>query len=176
MKNIIIPTLLVLTLILSGCSGMNYSGTCTTDLNGHTTCTGTIGGKVKSISDNLYSYAAQQLFDPSVFNIELNGSEITNNEVTIIILDLQKNKLASKLFQVNKKSGRYYLTNPELVKNWSYNFINMATGASVEIATNKIDTSSASNLIFREENTIIAASSWSTKPSDGFPPVHRKNI
>ena len=176
MKNVIISTLIIVTLLLGGCAGMNYSATCTTDLNGKSSCTGTIGGTVNKLlsGSDVYSYTTQQLFDPSVFNIELNGSEIANNEVTIIVLDSQKNKLGSKLFQVNNENGRYYLTNPELVKNWSYNFVDTATGASVEMSTNKTDSSSTSNLIFREENTIIAATSWSTNPGGEFPPVHRK--
>ncbi len=173
MKHIFLLIITLTTTTLVGCSltgSFSCSGSTAT---GKVSCTGSIGNELNSFSNiGIFDLEVQQSFDPSTYNIELIGSDIIQNQVQLTALDTGKNVLGSKYFSVNQQESRYYFTDPNAVKNWSYNFINMASTIEINIPINNNESNSSGSFILRNENSIMAATSWTNPPREGFPPRH----
>ncbi|PCI61552.1 MAG: hypothetical protein COB35_06000 [Gammaproteobacteria bacterium] len=166
MKNIILIISLITAVTLTGCK-----------LTGSVEChkgddsVGCSGEVETNALINYFTSDDFQSLDVSKYNFKLTGADVTNNQVKLSALDSSNNALDTKDFAVTKRNGRYYFTSPQDVKDWSYNFIDIASNINLLVPTT--NESESSDFILRNEDAILAATSWTSRPHINLP-THRK--
>lgn len=179
-KKIIITLSSLAMLTLSGCSTTgSFSGEIECPVNSNSGCT--IKGKAEiqwlmSAERNFilpimemiasatgFSYNDWVGLNVNDFSMEVTGTTATSSSATVKVYDQSGSLLGQSSFAVTKQLNVYKFTNPNSVKNWSTQFIDLAMEVEVELDVHR---SADMTLAIKEKNNLKAYATHTSPPND----------
>ena len=104
-----------------------------------------------------FTYEEWSSSDFSDFSLGVNSSSVSikNNTVQVVVYQ-GSSEIGRNSFSVYRQGNSYYFSNPSSVKNWAYNFIDIADYTDVEFDLEK--SSSGTVTVSAKENNVTKAS------------------
>jgi hypothetical protein len=104
-----------------------------------------------------FTYQDWSSSDFSDFSLGVNSSSVSikNNSVKVLVYQ-GASLLGSKNFSVYRQSNDYFFSNPSAVKDWGYNFVDIADYTDVEF--DLVKSSSGTITVGAKENNVTKAS------------------
>lgn len=150
-KKFIIPSIIISAATLYGCASSNVNVECTVSkesgqkpswkcsASGRINAANNLLRRVSALvaETGIYTYDHYLAMDPTKYTIELAGtanSYIENNQATISVFD-GTNLLGQKVTTLTKNGNIYKFADPQGVKNWAYNYIDIADKVDVKYKT-----------------------------------------
>lgn len=145
------PSIVISAVTLYGCAVSNATVECSVSqesgqkpswkcsASGRINAANNLLRKVSSLvaETGIYTYEHYLAMDPSKYTIELSGtanSYIENSQATISVFD-GTNLLGQKVTTLTKNGNVYKFADPQGVKNWAYNYIDIADKVDVKYNT-----------------------------------------
>ena len=114
-----------------------------------------------------FTYEDWSSSDFSDFSLGVNSSSVSikNNSVKVLVYQ-GTSLIGSKSFAVYRQSNDYFFSNPSSVKNWAYNFVDIADYTDVEF--DLVKSSSGTVTVAAKENNVTKASASVYYPGQAY--------
>lgn len=115
-----------------------------------------------------FTYSEWEGLDVSDFSLTLSGTTSASSHALVKVYDAY-NLVGEKSFSVTKSGNEYKFSNPNDVKNWSLQFVDIGEKVDVEFEVNEVESFSAA---LKEGNTTRASSTYRGSGSEEPPEDH----
>lgn len=146
-------TIVLLCAVITGCkwyirSECNIPGPCKIESGVEGTFQAQLMRELRPITEMLaqsmgFTYEDWAALDPSDFALTVQGSYANSNSASVTVMSGNQS-IGSSTFALNNVGGTYTFANPNSVKAWSQQFVDLADSIKVELMVVETDTFSAS--------------------------------